>query len=246
MFAATISDPTGFLYDTRHCPAEGCPGPDCRPATCNMVECPLLKRLGKTKAYEPGDIVFWEGDEADRYYLVISGVLRGCKLLSDGRRQISRFVFPGDLMAYSGTEAFPYSAEAVTPVTVLAIPRPGFDTTTEENACLQRLVTKSLLDELRDTQDQVLLLGRMTAAERVSHFLAALARRTPAPGGADGVVELPMSRADIADFLGLTIETVSRVLSRFKRDGKISMIGHNRIVLNELAALADSSGELAA
>ena len=78
-------------------------------------------------------------------------------------------------MAYSGTEVFPYSAEAVTPVTLLTIPRPGFDTTTEENACLQRLVTKALLDELHDTQDQVLLLGRMTAAERVSHFLSALA-----------------------------------------------------------------------
>lgn len=246
MFASTVSDPNGFLYDTKHCPAQNCPEPVCRPATCSMAECPLLKPLGKIKSYDSGDIVFWEGDDANRYYLVVSGVLRGCKLLSDGRRQISRFVFPGDLMAYSGTEQFPYSAEAVTPVTLLAIPRPGFDSTTEENSCLQRLVTKALLNELHDTQDQVLLLGRMTATERVLHFLAALARRTTEDSDADGIVEIPMSRADIADFLGLTIETVSRVLSRFKREGKISMIGHNRIVLNEPEAFAVLSQELAA
>lgn len=211
-----------------------------------MSECPLLRRLGKTRTFEAGEIVFWEGDKADKYFLVANGVLRGCKLMSDGRRQISRFVFAGDLMAHSSTAQYPYTAEAVTPVTLLALPRTAFDDQAEESACLRRLIHQSLLGELHDTQDQVLLLGRMTATERVFHFLRSLAERTSAEAGPADAIELPMSRADIADFLGLTIETVSRVLSRFKREGKITMLGHNRIIFRNRDDLTPPSEGMAA
>ncbi len=241
---ATRSHEEHASFDGATCRAAVAGDPQSRPSPCSMCECPLVGRLGKTRTFEAGEIVFWEGDRADRYFLIVSGVLRGCRLLSDGRRQINRFVFAGDLMAHSSTANYPYTAEAVTPVTLISLPRAALSDQAEEAACLRRLVVQSILSELHATQDQVLVLGRMTATERVLHFLMSLANRTGAEGAE--AIELPMSRADIADFLGLTIETVSRVLSRFKREGKITMLGHNRIVFKDPKTLAPPSEELAA
>ncbi len=204
-----------------------CAPQTCQNGKCGPGSCAILNQIGIKKVYQPGENIFWEDDEAEFYFLVKTGVVRGCRLLSDGRRQISRFIFSGDLIAHSSNGHYAYTAEAVTPVTVVVIPRCRLDQQVGQIECLRNLFTQSILDELQEAQEQVLVLGKMTATERVAHFLLNLAKHTP--GGPDRPIEIPMTRSDIADHLGLTIETVSRVIGRLKRDGKIALLSTNRV-----------------
>ena len=204
--------------------------------TCWLpYSCPVIEKVGTPKSFRSGDPIFWEDDHAVSYYLIESGVGRGCRILPDGRRQICRFIFPGDLIAHSRTDKYPYTAEAITPVTAIVISRMHLQKEAESMACMRKLIMDSLLAELRESQDQILVLGRMTAVERVSHFLYLLAERT----GTDPSqpIIIPMNRTDIADYLGLTLETVSRVIGRLKREGKIRLISANRIAVHSPSLL---------
>lgn len=220
-------------------------------ATCSLAGCPLLDELGVRKSYSPNSVVFFEGDEADHYFLITEGVLRGCKLLEDGRRQINRFIFAGDLIGYSINPQYTFTVEAVTPVSLIALRRTSVENTAEGMPCLHSAIMQAVLSELDEMQDQLVTLGRMNAEERVARFLSLLAARSAAlPAGSAQIeipqIEIPMCRNDIADYLGLTIETVSRVLSRLKGEGKIAMPSCNRIVLKDLKSLELDPGEIAA
>ena len=202
-------------------------GGDCSQAQCEQTYwlphvCPAIQEIGTPKTFASGETIFWEDDHANFYFLIESGVARGCRILPDGRRQICRFIFPGDLIAHSQTERYPYTAEAITPVSAIAVPRTPLQQKTESKACLRKILTQSVLAELRESQDQILVLGRMTAVERVSHFFYLLAERT----GTDPSqpIIIPMNRTDIADYLGLTLETVSRVIqpSKARREDSAS------------------------
>jgi len=154
-----------------------------------------------------GQTLFFEGDPALSYYEVVSGTMRCSRLSPDGRRQIFRFASAGELLGVGCVGTYGYSAEAVTEVVARRKPLSGLDAAMAADADLRQRVVQSLRDELAATRTQMMLLGRMSAAERLATFLLDLAARTPMPGG---YIELPMTRGDIADHLGLTIETVSR------------------------------------
>ena len=215
-------------------------------ATCSLASCPLLEDLGNRKSYGPNSVVFFEGDEADHYFLITEGVLRGCKQLEDGRRQINRFIFAGDLIGYSINPRYTFTVEAVTPVSLIALRRTSVENTAEGMPCLHGAIMRAVLCELDEMQDQLVTLGRMNAEERVARFLSLLAARSSALPAGSAQIEIPMCRNDIADYLGLTIETVSRVLSRLKGEGKIAMPSCNRIVLKDLKSLELDHGEIAA
>ncbi len=220
---------------------EKLPAKCCTLDKCTSMHCPVLRQLGTLKVYNHNETIFWESDKAASFFLIKSGVVRECRMLSDGRRQISRFIFPGDLFAHTDNGNYSNTAEAVTPVSVLVIPRPQLEQSLESTPCLRRLFLKNLQQELHQTQDQVLVLGRMSAVERVSHFLTSLADITGA-----NPLELPMTRVDIADYLGLTLETVSRVISRLKREGKIELLDTNKILLSAPLKLSANSQHVAA
>ena len=204
-----------------------------REGVCTAGNCSMLQEPGKTKSFAPGDVLFWDGDTKNYIYLIQSGTVRCSKILSDGRRQICRFVFGSGLLEYSREEAHEYTAEALTPVRAIAIPRVALEQAMATSNCLSRLILQVILDELHDSRLQSLALGRLSAPERVAQFLHILSQHLPADD--DGAIELPMSRLDIADYLGLTIETVSRVISRMKREGQIRLFGPNRVrVMEEL------------
>ncbi len=231
--------------------SEGSKTTPCSASECTLGSCPLLHELGVSKTYSPNSVVFFEGDDAAHYFLITSGVLRGCKLLEDGRRQINRFIFAGDLIGYSINPKYTFTVEAVTPVTLVALRRSAVENRVEASPCLHSAIMKSVLSELDEMQDQLVTLGRMNAEERVSRFLCLLAERSasmPAGLARDDLaqIEIPMCRNDIADYLGLTIETVSRVLSRLKADGKIAMPSCNRIVLTGRDRLKTEPGDIAA
>jgi CRP/FNR family nitrogen fixation transcriptional regulator len=156
-----------------------------------------------------------------------------CKLLADGRRHIAEFCFSGDCFGLDGTGGRPYSAEAVDDVIVMRYRRKPTEQLIDQNHALARLLREAMLRDLAHAHGHTLRLGRMTAAERVATFLLELFERRDRTKSLD----LPMSRNDIADYLGLTIETVCRTLSAFKRDGTIAIPNPHRIELLDRDAL---------
>jgi CRP/FNR family nitrogen fixation transcriptional regulator len=180
--------------------------------------------------------IFAEEEEADFVYQVISGAVRDVRIMSDGRRQIGAFHLGGDVFGLECGERHRYSAEAVVDSEIALVRRSALDKAAEADGAAARRLWAITSRDLQRLQDHMLLLGRKSAVERVASFLVGMAER----GGMDAIVDLPMSRSDIADYLGLTIETVSRTLTQLERDHAISMSGSRHIVLHErLFAIED-------
>lgn len=178
-----------------------------------------------------GQLLFQEGDDADTVFNVVRGIIKLYKLLPDGRRQITGFLFPGDFLGIAAGGAYSYSAEAVAEVTLCRFPRRKLYPLFERFPKLERRLLGIATDELTAAQDQMLLLGRKTASEKLSTFLLALADRSGVAGNSGDPVHVPMTRTDIADYLGLTVETVSRTLGRLKRAGLIEVPDTHAVVL---------------
>ncbi len=191
-----------------------------------------------------GQLLFQEGDEAQYVFNVTQGIIKLYKLLPDGRRQITGFVLPGDFLGLSGRDGFSYTAEAVTEAGVCRFPRPGLEALFDEFPKLEKELLWKARDELVAAQEQMLLLGRKMPAEKIASFLLGLSRRAERWEMPSDPVLLPMSRGDIADYLGLTVETVSRTFTRLKSEGVIALPEAHRVVLRDrdrLEELADGS-----
>jgi CRP/FNR family transcriptional regulator len=189
-----------------------------------------------------GETIFWEGDAADSVFEVVSGTLRLHKLLPDGRRQVTGFLCAGHLIGLAPEGTWVYTAEAITDVTLCRYRRPAFERLIDTVPGFARRVLTVTSHELRVAQDQMLLLGRKTAAERVASFLLLMAEQQ---GGEE--ISVPMGRNDIADYLGLTVETVCRTLSQLKRSELIELPTHGHIVIrdrDELEELAAGGRDL--
>lgn len=184
-------------------------------------------------------VLFLEGDPAEHVYNIVAGTLRVSKQLADGRRQITGFLFAGDFLGLGRAERYSYSAEAVTPVTLCRFRWRQLSALFEAYPRLQRRLFGMAIDELAAAQEQLLLLGRKSARERVASFLLRLSERAERRGLSKSPVRLPMTRADIADFLGLTTETLSRSVGVLKRDGVIDVPDSHRVVLRNIGALDD-------
>jgi CRP/FNR family nitrogen fixation transcriptional regulator len=197
-----------------------------------------LERIGTRLNFLRNHEIYAEGDTADCWYKVVSGTVRVCKLLADGRRHIGEFCFSGDYFGIDSGEERLYSAEAVDDVIVMRFQRKVIEQLIDENAALARLLRYTMLRDLATAHGRTLLLGRMTALERVAAFLIEMFDRRERAK----TLDLPMSRNDIADYLGLTIETVCRTLSGLKRDGIIAIPSPHRIELLDRDAL-EAAGE---
>ena len=187
-------------------------------------------------SYKKGAEIFGEKEPADYVYQVTSGAVRSYKLLSDGRRQIGAFHLVGDIFGLEiGTE-HRFTAEAIVDTTVRLLKRRSLELVAENDAKVARNLLSMTTSNLRHAEDHMLLLGRKTSLERVAAFLIEMDRRSTAAG----VLALPMCRRDIADYLGLTLETVSRALSRLHDLGILGFIGNNQrqIVLLDRQQLA--------
>lgn len=192
-----------------------------------------LERIGTRQRFTRDQEVYSEGDRADCWFKVVSGAVRICKFLADGRRHIAEFHFSGDCFGLDDTDGRLFSAEAIGDVVVMRYSRRVTEQLVEDYPGLARDLRGITLRDLATAKSHMLLLGRMTAPERVASFLHDMADRRDA----DRVIDLPMSRLDVADYLGLTIETVCRVLSAFKRSGVIGIPNAHRIELRDRAAL---------
>lgn len=191
---------------------------------------PLL--TGITMYFGANEEIFGDNEPADYLYKVIGGTVRTYKLLNDGRRQIGGFYLPGDVFGLEASDVHGCSAEAIDEVTVLVVRRSVLVAQAARDPDVAHGLWTATARELRRAQDHLLLLIK-TAQERVAAFLLEMADRSQT----DGAIELPMSRQDIADYLGLTIETVSRTLTLFETTLAIELPRSRRIVLRNLSAL---------
>jgi CRP/FNR family nitrogen fixation transcriptional regulator len=186
--------------------------------------------------FDRNEEIFAEEEGADFVYKVLSGAVRDVRILTDGRRQIGAFHLLGDVFGLDCGESHRYSAEAIVDSEIAMVRRSVLDKATEDDGCAARKLWSLTSRDLQRLQDHMLLLGRKSAVERVATFLVGMSSR----GRAGEAVDLPMSRSDIADFLGLTIETVSRTLTQLERARAISMPSSRHIVLHDRLALADA------
>jgi CRP/FNR family transcriptional regulator len=201
-----------------------------------------LMAISSLQKKAPGETLFAEGDDADSVYEVVRGMLRLYKLLPDGRRLITGFLSAGHLIGLAPEGICVYTAEAITEVTVCRYTRTAFERLIDEVPGMAKRLLAVASQELCAAQNQMLLLGRKSATERVASFVLLMADRQ----GREGVdaVDVPMTRSDIADYLGLTIETVSRTLSKLKQDGLIALWTSARIEIRDREQLEElAAGE---
>ena len=166
-----------------------------------------------------------EDEAADRLYRIVSGTVCTYKILSDGRRQIGSFYLPGDVFGLESTEEHTLAAEAVTNVKVLIIKKNALTALAKQRAATINELLQLTARELARAQDRVLLLSSKSAQERIVGFLLEMSKRASL---AENSVDLPMSRQDIADYLGLTLETVSRSLSHLRELGILGFVDNNQ------------------
>jgi CRP/FNR family nitrogen fixation transcriptional regulator len=200
---------------------------DARPVVLDRL--PAANDVGVRMHFGRDEEIFGEG-EASRYvYRVISGAVRTYRVLSDGRRQIVEFHTAGDVFGLDGDRSHDLSAEAVRETTLQVMRRDAFLQEQGSETAIQ-----VLLEKFHRAQAHMLLLGRHTACERVAAFLLDFRKRA----GGSNAIDLPMSRQDIADYLGLTIETVSRTFTQLQAAHQIDLISCRRVVLRNPEALA--------
>jgi CRP/FNR family nitrogen fixation transcriptional regulator len=191
-----------------------------------------MHMMGATMSFPAETEIFGEGEAADYAYQVISGGVRTYKILRDGRRQVAGFYLPGDIFGLDFQDDHTVSAEAITDTKVVVVKRSMLMTLAGRDPVIGRELLNVTGSELRRVQTRMLLLLK-SAEERVAGFLLEMAER--ASGG--NVVELPMTRRDIADYLGLTFETVSRTLRGLANKAAIEVTAPRRIVLRNRSAL---------
>lgn len=187
--------------------------------------------------YKKGTEIYGEKGPAEYVYQVKTGAVRSYKLLTDGRRQIGAFHLVGDIFGIESGSVHRFTAEAVVKTTVRLIKRQSLEALAESDTVFTRNLLSMTTSNLEHAENHMLLLGRKTSLERVAAFLVEMDARLTATG----IVALPMSRRDIADYLGLTLETVSRVLSQLRRAGVLDFVGrtHREIVLRDRLQLAN-------
>jgi len=203
------------------------------------TELQQLANIALNLRFSPQDPIIDESEPAEFLFNVTGGTVRLYKLLPDGRRQITGFLSGGDFLGIALNETYAYSAEAVDAVSVCRFPRRKLEDLLAAFPHLEKQLLGVASNELAQAQDQMVLLGRKTAKEKVVSFLLSLSRRQEATGGAPSPVAVPMSRADIADYLGLTTETVSRTFTTLKNSQAIQLVDGGKVVLPNLDALLE-------
>lgn len=206
-----------------------------------------LNAIARRKKLERGQFHVFENDKSRDFANVINGVGKLVRGAEDGRTQIVGLLFASDFIGNAATvgedSTEPYSIEAATPLELCIFPRKQFEPLLERHPQIEHRLLKRTLNELQVARDWMVLLGRKTAAERVASFLLHVAQRMQAQSCVPSAsFELPLSRTDIADHIGLTIETVSRQITKLRKAGVLEMDGNRRVVRVDSERLAAAAG----
>lgn len=188
---------------------------------------------GAQFTYGAEEEIYGEAEPAEFIYKVASGAVRSYKLLADGRRQIGGFHLPGDLFGLEASDVHQLTAEAVVETKVVLLKRRCLEALAAQDVRVAYKLWTAAAENLRCAEQRMLLLGRKTAQERVASFLVEMDDRC----GSKGMIDLPMSRRDVADYLGLTLETVSRAISQMRSSGMLRLANARHVELNRAKLL---------
>ncbi len=192
-------------------------------AVLNDSELSEIANVNRRKSLDAGECLFFEGDASEAYYVVMQGSLKLYKLLADGRRQVTGFLFKGDFLGLTFADEHSVTAEALEGVNLCQMPRSAFEVLVTDSQPLGRKLLQVASKGIASAQEQMLLLGRKTAQERLASFLLWLSARAEERGDSPTKLHVPMSRTDMGDYLGLTVETVSRTVTKLKTSGVIHL-----------------------
>ncbi len=216
-------------------------------AVCGALQPPCanrLKNLISRVHLTPKQVLFIEGDAAVQHFTIVDGVVSISKSMADGRRQIVGFMFPGDFLGVADEDSCSCTAQAVTPVELCRFARSSFEALAAEFPEIEHRLLHAVSTELIEAQEHMLILGRQTAEERLCSFLLHLGKRAPHRGEPSNPIHLPMPRADIGDYLGLSLETVSRTFSILRDQGLIRLTDAHTVELldhEELLQIAEGA-----
>ncbi|MEE8259262.1 MAG: cyclic nucleotide-binding domain-containing protein [Sphingomonadales bacterium] len=208
---------------------------------CAVLTCEELDRMDDIMTWvkkDPGQTIFTEGDDLDYYFNITEGAVRVVKLLPDGRRAILDFLFKGDFLGLNSEGQYAYSAEAITPVKLCCFPRGKLQNLFGEIPKMETRLLRIYTEKLVAGQKQLTDLARKSPRERLAAFLLTISEKEGLKTGTDSF-KLPMSREDISDYLGLTIETISRTLSAFSRENLIKINKFKIITILESAKIRE-------
>ena len=196
------------------------------------------------RTYAAGEVILWRGEPLDCVASVVSGVASLSKTLEDGRTQMVGLLLPSDFIGRPGRTHVEFDVTATTDITLCRFARAPFERMLEDTPHLAQRLMEMALDELDAARDWMILLGRKTAREKIATFLDLLARRGVAQDGSARIaLDMPMTRDQIANFLGLTLETVSRQMNALKKDGVITFSGRKKLDVIDMIALRDATGD---
>ncbi|MBB5516420.1 CRP/FNR family transcriptional regulator [Rubricella aquisinus] len=216
-------------------------------AHCETDELGTLDAMKTYRNFAAGETVIWAGDDLTFLGSVIDGVASLSRTLSDGRRQMVGMLFPSDFVGRPGRSTTPYDVVAATDLRLCTFRKKPFEELIARTPSIERRLLSMTLDELDAAREWMTLLGRKTAREKISSVLLIFARRSAAlqkDTVGDGFsFALPVTREVIADYLGLTIETVSRQISALKKEGLITLNGARQVVINDHDALKEQCGD---
>ncbi len=216
-------------------------------ARCEPDELAELEAMKYYRSFQAGQPVIWSGDAMDFVASVVTGIAMLTQTMEDGRRQMVGLLLPSDFVGRPGRSQVAFDVSAATDLVMCCFRKKPFETMMAKTPHVARRLLDMTLDELDAARDWMLLLGRKTARERIASFLTILARREaalqvrPAPGKV--TIDLPLTREDMADYLGLTLETVSRQISGLKRDGLIELVGKRGVTIPNLKTLENAAGD---
>ena len=196
-----------------------------------------LDRMRRQSSFAPKELVFAQGDAATRVFSLSKGVVRIYKLLPDGRRQVVGFALAGDMLGLTLSETHALTSEAIEPTVACSFPRAAFRRLVDGNLAALRRMNQLVSQDLATAHDRMMMLGRYSAEEKMAAFLLSWRARRRGRDSGGKMVALPMSRRDIADYLGLTIETVSRTFTRLERAEVIEIVAGGVRIADEKRAL---------
>jgi CRP/FNR family transcriptional regulator len=216
-------------------------------AHCETDELEQLEAIKYYRNYEAGQTIIWAGDKMDFVASVVHGVAALTQTMEDGRRQMVGLLLPSDFLGRPNRDRAAYDVTATTDLQLCCFRRLPFQQMLSSTPHVSQRLLEMTLDELDAAREWMLLLGRKTAREKIASFLSIIARRNaaqqaPSLGGAVAF-DLPLTREAMADYLGLTLETVSRQMSALKNDGIIKLDGKRHIIVPDFSALLDETGD---
>ena len=216
-------------------------------ARCETDELDRLEEMKYYRTYAAGQTMIWAGDKMDFVASVVEGVATLSQTMEDGRTQMVGLLLPSDFIGRPGRETAPYNVTAVTDITVCCFRKRPFESLIVSTPHIGQRLLEMALDELDAAREWMLLLGRKTAREKIASLIAIIARRDSEgrAGIAEGrmTVNLPLTREAMADYLGLTLETVSRQVSALKRDGVIQLEGKRHVIIPDFELLLEETGD---